>query len=105
MSFFSSIGSFFTNIRDFFAAPATIAAEQNLIATVKEVDMAIVCAIASGSGLASSIMSQVSAGQSISGTTNEVYVISSVVCQALGGTVTGKTATNVPAITAVSPTT
>ena len=91
MSFWSSITNFFTSAINLFSSPQATQAAQNIIGTVEEVDKAIVCAIAAGSGLASSIMSQVKAGDSVSGTTEEIHVISSAVCSALGGTVVGTT--------------
>lgn len=102
MSFFSSLGSFFTSFRNWWAAPETTQAVKNLEATVETVAEAIVCDISAGAGLASSIMQQVNADPSTKGTTDKIYTVSSAVCQALRGTPTGQTASNVPAITSVS---
>ena len=91
---FGDIGSFFVDIRNYFADPATAAA----IVNIEKIAEAIVCGIAAGAKLALSAeqIAEVSAG-----TTNEIYAISSLVCTALGGTPTGATATNVTAVTSV----
>ena len=98
MSFFSSLGSFFTNVRDWFASPATTAAVQN----IEVVAEALICEIGSAAALSATIMQQVGAGQSTLGTTNKIYVASSTICSAMGGTVVGTASAPVKAVTSVS---
>ena len=97
MSFWSSIGNFFSGIRDWFASPQTTIA----IGNIEHCAEAVVCTIASGAQLAGSIESALVAGQSTQGTNLKLYTSTSMVCQAMGGTVVG-TAANVPAVTSAS---
>jgi hypothetical protein len=60
---------------------------QQALSSLKSGATAFTCAVADVSAIASEIESGVGAGQSMIGTDGKVYVASSTVCTALGGTV------------------
>ena len=67
------------------ASPRTTQAVANLQAGSR----ALVCALSTVSAVAGRVEDAVSAGQALVGTTGKIYVASAIVCDALGGTVTG----------------
>lgn len=67
----------------------TSPAANQAVANLKAGAQAIVCSIANISAVATQINADVKAGSAVIKDTQTVYVVSSDVCKALGGTVTG----------------
>jgi hypothetical protein len=70
---------------EFLTSPQT----QQAIATLEQVSTLFVCDIADASAVAAQIESAVNADQAVQGTNGKVYVTASILCQSLGGVVTG----------------
>jgi len=74
-----------TNARNWLADPKTTAAVQ----TLKAGAMAFVCTVQGNIALAANIEAAVNAGQALQRDTHTALVVSTLVCDALGGNVTG----------------
>lgn len=76
-----------TNVENFLTAPQTVATAAQL----KGWTEIVACSIATGADVAGQIESAVKAGAALQDTNGNVYLGSSIACQALGGTAVSST--------------